>query len=54
MSEAMVTMAEVATAMGRKPAEVEAEARALNLTIRPDWMNRPACRSPRPAAWQYR
>ena len=42
MTEAMVTMAEVATAMGRKPAEVEAEARALNLTIRPDWMNRPA------------
>ena len=42
MTEAMVTVAEVATAMGRKPAEVEAEARALNLTIRPDWMNRPA------------
>ena len=42
MSVAMVTVAEVATAMGRKPAEVEAEAKALNLTIRPDWMNRPA------------
>ena len=42
MTEAMVTVAEVATAMGRKPAEVEAEARALNLTVRPDWMNRPA------------
>ena len=42
MTEAMVTVAEVATAMGRKPADVEAEARALNLTIRPDWMNRPA------------
>ena len=42
MTEAMVTVAEVATAMGRKPADVEAEARALNLTVRPDWMNRPA------------
>ena len=32
---AVVTVAEVAAAMGRKPAEVEAEARTLNLTIRP-------------------
>ena len=38
----MVTVAEVAAATGRKPAEVEAEARALNLTVRPDWVNRAA------------
>ena len=39
---AVVTVAEVAAAMGRKPEQVEAEAQLLGLTIRPDWANRPA------------
>jgi hypothetical protein len=42
MTDVMVTVAEVAAATGRKPAEVEAEAKELNLTVRPDWMNRPS------------
>jgi hypothetical protein len=42
MTEAMVSLEEIATATGRRPAEVKAEARALNLTVRPDWMNRPS------------
>ena len=39
---AVVTIDEVAAAMGRKPEQVEAEAQLLGLTIRPDWANRPA------------
>jgi hypothetical protein len=39
---AVVTIGEVAAAMGRKPQQVEAEAQLLGLTIRPDWANGPA------------
>ena len=39
---AVVTIGEVAAAMGRKPEQVEAEAQLLGLTIRPDWANRQA------------
>jgi hypothetical protein len=39
---AVVTIDEVAKAMGRKAEQVEAEAQLLGLTIRPDWANRPA------------
>jgi hypothetical protein len=38
----MVTLAEVAAAMGRKPEKVEAEARELGLTVRDDWAGRRA------------
>jgi hypothetical protein len=39
---AIVSLEEVASAMGRKPAEVEAEALQLGLSIRGDWRDRPA------------
>jgi hypothetical protein len=42
MTDVIVTVAEVAAATGRKPAEVEVEARALNLGVRADWAGRPA------------
>jgi hypothetical protein len=38
----MVMVAEVAAAMGRKPAEVEREAAELGMLVRPDWAGRPS------------
>jgi len=42
MSDPMVTVAEIAVAMGRKVDQVEREARQLGLTVRPDWAGRAA------------
>jgi hypothetical protein len=38
----MVAVAEIGAAMGRRPTDVEDEARELGLTIRLDWAGRPA------------
>jgi hypothetical protein len=40
MSDATVTVAEIAAAMGRKPAEVELEAAELGMLLRKDWAER--------------
>jgi hypothetical protein len=42
MSDPMVTVAEVAAAMGREPAEVEREAAELGMLVKPDWAGRPS------------
>jgi hypothetical protein len=40
MSDPMVTVAEVAAAMGRKPVQVEAEVAELGMLVKPDWAGR--------------
>ena len=42
MSEATVTIGELAAALNRKPAEVEREAAELGMLVRPDWQGRPS------------
>ena len=42
MSEATVTIRELAAALNRKPAEVEREAAELGMLVKPDWQGRPA------------
>ena len=42
MSDATVTIRELAAALNRKPAEVEREAAALGMLVNPDWQGRPS------------
>ena len=42
MTDATVTIDKLPKLSGAPPPKVEGEARALNLTIRPDWRGRPA------------
>jgi hypothetical protein len=42
MSDPTVTVAEIAAAMGRRPAEVEREAAELGMLVKPDWAGRPS------------
>ena len=42
MSDATVTLAEIAAASGRKAADVEREAAELGMHVKPDWAGRPA------------
>jgi hypothetical protein len=51
LSEPTVTVAEIAAAMGRRPADVEREAAELGMLVKPDWAGRRACRSPTLGVW---
>jgi hypothetical protein len=42
MSEATVTIRELAAALNRKPEQVEAEAAELGMLVKPDWAGRPS------------
>ena len=42
MSEATVTIRELAAALNRKPEQVEAGAAELGMLVKPDWAGRPS------------
>ena len=44
MSDATVTIRELATALNHKPEQVEREAAELGMLVRPDWQGRPSLR----------
>jgi hypothetical protein len=51
LSDSTVTVAEIAAAMGRRPADVEREAAEPGMLVKPDWAGRRACRSPTLGVW---